>query len=90
MITGGENVYQLETEQWLESHEHVEEAAGVGFSLEKWGSLRQLLSIEKRDIIKEKLVDFCSQKLAGGKVPKQFIFLEGLPKTHVGIVDKSS
>ena len=37
IITGGENVYPLEIENWIESHEAVEEVAVIGIPDEKWG-----------------------------------------------------
>ncbi|WP_066386364.1 AMP-binding enzyme [Neobacillus mesonae] len=36
----------------------------------------------------EVLKDYCSQKLGRYKIPKRFIFVKELPKTHVGKIDK--
>lgn len=90
IISGGENVYPSEIEHWLESHEHVEEAAVVGLPDEKWGEAVTAFVHLNKETDEEELIDFCSQKLAKYKVPKQFIFVDGLPKTHVGKVDKSA
>ena len=36
----------------------------------------------------DELIRYCSSKLGNYKIPKEIIFLEELPKTHVGKIDK--
>ena len=38
---------------------------------------------------KKELIEFCQEKIGKYKVPKEFIFVEDIPKTHVGKIDKS-
>jgi fatty-acyl-CoA synthase len=91
IITGGENVYPLEIEHWLTAHPAINEAAVIGLPDEKWGeivaafiSLKSSFTLEDPD-----LIDYCESKLGRYKIPKQFIRLEELPKTHVGKIDKT-
>lgn len=90
IITGGENVYPLEIEHWLCEHPDVDEASVVGLSDEKWGERVTAFIVLKTDRIgkEEVLKIHCSQKLAKYKIPKEFVFLQELPKTHVGKIDK--
>ncbi|WP_077324448.1 class I adenylate-forming enzyme family protein [Virgibacillus siamensis] len=90
IITGGENIYPLEIEHWLESHENVHEAAVLGFPDEKWGEI--VVAFIAADVVMNDLEwnEYCGQKLARYKIPKKFILLDELPKTHVGKINKAA
>jgi fatty-acyl-CoA synthase len=90
IITGGENVYPLEIEQWLAAHPAVDEAAVIGLPDDKWGEVVTAFLVLKGtvSIQDEEWKAYCEAKLGRYKIPKQFIILEQLPKTHVGKIDK--
>lgn len=90
IITGGENVYPLEIEHWLAEHPIVDEVAVIGLPDEKWGELVAAFIVPKHShtIEDEELRIYCEKKLGRYKIPKKFIPLEELPKTHVGKIDK--
>lgn len=90
IITGGENVYPLEIEHWLAAHPLVDEVAVIGLPDQKWGELVAAFIVTKQTqkIDKEELKFYCERKLGRYKIPKKFIQLEELPKTHVGKIDK--
>ncbi|KGP71084.1 long-chain fatty acid--CoA ligase [Pontibacillus yanchengensis Y32] len=90
IITGGENVYPLEIEHWLESHESVNEVAVIGVPDEKWGEIvTAFVSVdEKASITEDELRSYCKYKLAGYKIPKTIVIVPDLPKTDVGKIDK--
>lgn len=90
IITGGENVYPLEVEHWLCSHESIQEAAVIGVPDEKWGEVvTAFIVAEKNSVITENdIKDFCRLKLGGYKIPKKIHFISTMPKTHVGKIDK--
>lgn len=92
IITGGENVYPLEIEQWLSSHPVVDEVSVVGLPDEKWGEIVTAFIVLKTNSIADidELREYCSYKLGKYKIPKQFLFIEALPKTHVGKMDKKA
>ncbi|MFF2446662.1 long-chain fatty acid--CoA ligase [Neobacillus sp. NPDC058068] len=90
IISGGENVYPLEVEQWLAEHPAIDEAAVLGLPDEKWGEVVAAFITLKQSytIPDEELKMYCESKLGRYKIPKQFIRLAELPKTHVGKIDK--
>jgi fatty-acyl-CoA synthase len=92
IITGGENVYPLEIEQWLNSHEGVNEVCVVGIPHEKWGEVvTAFVSFyDGYQIEEEELKAYCSQKLARYKIPKRIIQIKEIPKTPVGKIDKKA
>jgi len=90
IITGGENVYPLEIEHWLAAHPAIDEVAVIGLPDEKWGEVvAAFITLKQTNNIQEdELKMYCESKLGRYKIPKQFIHLEELPKTHVGKIDK--
>ncbi|MFD2046711.1 class I adenylate-forming enzyme family protein [Ornithinibacillus salinisoli] len=88
IITGGENVYPLEIEHWLESHEAIVEAAVLGLPDEKWGEVVTAFVVGE-NISEGELKAYCRAKLTRYKIPKKFYFVKELPKTHVGKIDKT-
>ncbi|MEY2196417.1 long-chain fatty acid--CoA ligase [Neobacillus sp. BF23-41] len=90
IITGGENVYPLEIEQWLAEHPDIDEVAVLGLPDKKWGEIVTAFIVLKDSstVGEEELRPYCEHKLGRYKIPKRFIFLEELPKTHVGKIDK--
>lgn len=90
IITGGENVYPLEIEQCIMQHPYVSEAAVVGLPDQLWGEIvTAFVSMDgQQRIVEEELKVYCQQKLAKYKIPKRFIQMDELPKTHVGKMDK--
>ncbi|RIW28430.1 long-chain fatty acid--CoA ligase [Bacillus salacetis] len=91
IITGGENVYPLEVENWIEAHEAVEEVAVIGIPDEKWGEKVVAFVTVKRgmNLQAEELEYYCKKKLTKYKIPKNFYTIDQLPKTHVGKINKN-
>ncbi len=89
-ISGGENVYPAEIESVLYSHPAVAEAAVIGIPDPKWGEVgRAIVALRPgASVTEEELLDFCRERLARYKVPKSIIFVEALPKTGAGKIDK--
>ena len=90
IISGGENVYPLEVEQWLATHPAIDEVAVLGLPDEIWGEIVAAFIVltQTYTLSDEELKMYCESKLGRYKIPKQFIHLEELPKTHVGKIDK--
>ncbi|MFC4799797.1 long-chain fatty acid--CoA ligase [Neobacillus sp. GCM10023253] len=89
IITGGENIYPLEIEHWLAEHPAIEEAAVIGLPDEKWGEVVAAFIVFKEwSITDDELKTYCEAKLGRYKIPKKFIQVNELPKTHVGKIDK--
>lgn len=91
-ISGAENVYPAEIEQFLRSHPRVHEAAVVGVPDEKWGEAGKCFysTIDKAPLTDAELKEFCVFGLAKYKVPKLFVHLSELPKGESGKILKKS
>ena len=89
-ISGGVNIYPPEVEAELLLHEEVEDVAVVGVSDPKWGEtgVAFVLPRRKRGVTREALLDFLRGRLAKYKIPREFVFVEALPRTAYGKVKK--
>lgn len=92
IITGGENVYPLEVELVLDTHEAVSEVAVIGLPHEKWGEVvtAVIVPVNGYPLTGDILKAYCASRLANYKIPKNFIIVEEIPKTSVGKIDKKS
>jgi acyl-CoA synthetase (AMP-forming)/AMP-acid ligase II len=89
IISGGENVSSIEVEDVLNSHHAVREVAVIGIPDEKWGELvTGLVVTDGSEVSAEALIEHCRQSLAGYKCPKRIEFVESLPRTATGKLQK--
>ncbi len=89
IITGGENVSSIEVEDALMSHPAVKEVAVIGIPDEKWGELvTGLVVTDGSDVTPEDLIAHCRAALAGYKCPKRIDFVDELPRTATGKLQK--
>jgi fatty-acyl-CoA synthase len=89
IITGGENVSSIEVEDVLMSHPAVREVAVIGIPDEKWGE--QVLADVVTDgtpLTEAQLIAHCQLHLARYKCPKKINFLDSLPRTATGKLQK--
>ncbi|MGE5703079.1 MAG: long-chain-fatty-acid--CoA ligase [Clostridia bacterium] len=85
IIVGGYNVYPREVEEVLYLHPHVLEAAVIGVPDEEYGEIVQAYVVKKQEsVTHDDLWQFCKEKLAKYKIPKQIEFLDELPKNSTG------
>ncbi|MGZ4438163.1 MAG: AMP-binding protein [Nocardioidaceae bacterium] len=89
IISGGENVSSIEVEDALMSHRAVKECAVIGIPDEKWGELvTGLVVTDGSDVTPEELIAHCREWLAGYKCPKRIDFVDSLPRTATGKLQK--
>ena len=89
IISGGENVSSIEVEDALMSHDAVKEVAVIGIPDEKWGELvTGLVVSDGSDVSADDLIAHCRSTLAGYKCPKRIDFVESLPRTATGKLQK--
>ena len=88
--TGGYKVSALEIESRLREHPAVADIAVVGVDDEDWGErvCAALLAKPGVELAVEDLDAWCKERLAAYKVPKQFAFLNDLPRNAMGKVLK--
>jgi 2-furoate---CoA ligase len=86
IISGGENIHPVEVEDALASHPAVVEAAVVGERDERWGEKVVAYVVLAGDASEEDLDKHCrgSAALASFKRPREYRFLDELPKSSSG------
>ncbi|MCF8241083.1 MAG: AMP-binding protein [Melioribacteraceae bacterium] len=89
-ISGGENVYPSEIENYLYTNEAVREVAVIGVADEKWGEVgKAYVSLNENAALTEELLkEFCTGNLAKYKIPKYFEIINEIPKNDAGKIDK--
>lgn len=92
IVSGGENVYPAEVEQILLQHPAVAAVCVVGVNHPEWGQqvaaaivLREGMSVNELD-----LIAFSRERLAGYKQPRMVRFVETLPQTASGKIQRSA
>ncbi len=91
IISGGENIASLEVENVLHDHSGVMEAAVVARPDDKWGERPVAFVVASpggEAPSSDDLRAHCRKRLAGYKVPDEFVFSD-LPKTSTGKIRKS-
>ena len=88
--TGAESVYTVEVEHRLYEHPAVLECAVFGRPDERWGE-RVVAAVVLRageTADADALTAWCRARLAGYKTPKEVVFLNALPRTGSGKIQK--
>lgn len=90
ILSGGFNVYPRQIEEAIYQHPAVEECAVIGVPDSYFGQVPKAFVVKKPNTIldEEKLHSFLSAKLANYAKPRTITFVDGLPKTLIGKVDK--
>jgi fatty-acyl-CoA synthase len=90
IISGGENISSVEVEGVLLRHPAVQEVAIVGFPHEKWGEAPHAFVVltEGARVDEQELRDFARANLAHFKAPHSVTFIQELPKTATGKIQK--
>lgn len=90
IITGAENVYSAEVENALHQHAAVLNCAVVGLPHEKWGETVHAEVVLKpgQPANEQALIEHCREFIAGYKIPKSIAFVDAIPLTAVGKIDK--
>ena len=90
IISGGENISSVEVEGCLLRHPAVQEVAVVGLPHERWGEAPCAFVVLKagQKVTDQELREFAREKLAHFKVPQWVAFVDELPKTATGKIQK--
>ncbi len=80
IISGGENIYPAEIENVLVAHPRVSEVGVCGREHVEWGSVPTAFVVVTGDVTAVELLVFCEERLARYKVPKEFRFVDKLPR----------
>jgi long-chain acyl-CoA synthetase len=90
IIVGGYNVYPREIDELLFKHPAILEAATVGVPDSFSGEAVKAYVVRKpgADLSADELLDYCRRNLVKYKLPKHIAFIDALPRTGVGKIDK--
>jgi fatty-acyl-CoA synthase len=90
IISGGENVSSIEVEDALYGHPAVAEAAVIGVPHDRWGETVKALVVLRAGTPASEadLIAFCRTRLAHFKCPTSVEFVEVLPRTATGKLQK--
>jgi fatty-acyl-CoA synthase len=86
IISGGENIYPAEVERVLHAHPAVKEAAVIGRPDPKWQEVPVAYVILRESVTAEALQAHVAAELARFKVPREFVFVDDLPRNVLGKV----
>jgi O-succinylbenzoic acid--CoA ligase len=86
VVSGGENVYPAEVEAVLLEHPAVSEAGVAGVPDEELGARVVAWVVKAPGAVTDgnQLQDFCRGRLAGYKLPREIRFVDALPRTAAG------
>jgi fatty-acyl-CoA synthase len=90
IISGGENISSPEIEDALYKHPAVLECAVIGVPSEKWGETPKALIVlrEGASPTEDEVIAFSREHLAHFKCPTSVEFVESLPRTATGKLQK--
>jgi fatty-acyl-CoA synthase len=90
IISGGENISSVEVEGALLRHPAVDEAAIVGLPSERWGETPHAFVVLRPGATasEDDLRAFLRDRIAHFKVPRGVTFVDALPKTATGKIQK--
>jgi fatty-acyl-CoA synthase len=90
IISGGENISSPEIEDALYKHPAVLECAVIGVPSDKWGETPKALIVlrEGQSTTEDEIIRFTRDHLAHFKCPTSVDFVESLPRTATGKLQK--
>ncbi|MET6990943.1 long-chain fatty acid--CoA ligase [Sediminicola arcticus] len=89
--SGGEWISSVALESALMAHPKIKEAAVISIPDEKWVEkpLASIVLLNNEDkILDEELIEFLSRDFVKYQIPKDYIYINEVPKTSVGKFDK--
>ena len=92
IISGGVNIYPAEIEGVIGGHDDVADVTVIGVPNDEFGEEVKAIVVANDGVdteaLGETLSTYCREQLAGYKVPRSIDFLEALPRTGTGKVQK--
>ena len=87
IISGGSNIYPREVEEVLLKHAAVREASVIGRPHPEWGEV--VVAYVVGEAGANELDELCLGEIARFKRPKDYVFVEALPKNNYGKILKT-
>lgn len=92
IISGGMNVYTTEVENVIQTHPDVSQNAVIGVPHPDWGETVVAIVVPKKGIqpSEESISNHCKKELSKYKCPKDIHFVDAMPLTPYGKIDKKA
>ena len=87
IISGGSNIYPREVEEVLLTHDAVREVSVIGRPDREWGEV--VVAYVVGEASAEELDALCLAHIARFKRPKDYVFVDALPKNNYGKILKT-
>ncbi|WP_395686474.1 class I adenylate-forming enzyme family protein [Caenimonas koreensis] len=90
IISGGENIHPAEIEAALALHDAIAECAAFALPDDRWGEVVAVavVRVAGAACTQEELAGFLAARLARFKLPHRWLFVDALPKTALGKVQR--
>ena len=90
VVSGGENIYPVEVENAIAHHESVADVAVIGVPDDKFGEALLAFVVLKPDRVfeLEAMIEFCRERIAGYKIPRQLEIIPEMPRNPSGKILK--
>jgi acyl-CoA synthetase (AMP-forming)/AMP-acid ligase II len=90
VVSGAENIYPVEVENAIAGHPAVLDVAVIGVPDDKFGEalLAFVVVREGQALALEEIIEFCREKIAGYKIPRQLQLVQELPRNPSGKILK--
>jgi acyl-CoA synthetase (AMP-forming)/AMP-acid ligase II len=88
---GGENVYPAEVERVVLEHPAIAEVVVIGVPDAQWGEAIKAVCVCRAGaaaLAPTELIEFVGARIARFKKPKHVVFVDALPRTTAGPVDR--
>lgn len=91
IVSGGENVYSAEVENALAQHPAVAACAVIGIPSERWGESVHAVVVARngQKPASDELIEHCKGLIAHYKCPRSIEFMDALPLSGAGKVQKT-
>ncbi|NIJ08543.1 long-chain acyl-CoA synthetase [Sphingomonas vulcanisoli] len=91
VISGGVNIYPREIEEVLFAHPGIADVAVIGVPDETWGERLRTVAVARAGAVltQADIADFCRDKIAAYKIPKELTLVDALPRNANGKVLKT-
>ncbi|MCF8068371.1 MAG: AMP-binding protein [Desulfobacterales bacterium] len=87
---GGENVYPAEVEKTILEVPQIKEVSVIGVHDDQWGEAVKAICVLKEGerLSESEVIDHVASKIARYKKPKYIVFVDELPKSEDGSIDR--
>ncbi len=91
VISGGVNIYPRDIEEVLIQHPDITDVAVIGIPDEKWGERLKafVVAVPGQTVSEASILEFCEDRIASMKTPKDYAFIAQLPRNASGKVLKT-